>query len=218
MIPVATLGLIGLNLIGVAGLVGLWLTPEGQLRNVRWEVPAQVRPSFASVNVATLNTAHSATASFVAALDRPVFSPTRRPPPAKPVEAAPDPLANIQLMGIYGTSSGGGILARIDGKSRRVGVQEQIGPWTLSKIEDRTVTLVRNDESRTLVLEKAKPRPQALPPVFGANTQPDQAAPPPPGAPTANVSESQRLQDDARERLARRNAARAKLGLAPVAD
>ena len=69
-------------------------------------------------------------ARLMAILDRPIFSPTRRPPPPpKSVAAArADPLDAIHLYGLFGGSGGGGVIVQVDGKdAAREGVRNHRG-------------------------------------------------------------------------------------------
>jgi hypothetical protein len=146
-------------------LLLLWFDAQGHLRNARWTSPAPVRPGFAAMAPrATIGLA-MAPGEAAAVLQKPLFSPSRRPPPpvAVTVAAPPDPLANIRLVGVYGSSEGGGIIANVDGKSRRAGVNEKIGDWTVQRIADRSVTFTRGAETR--VVELPRPRQAGAPPV-----------------------------------------------------
>jgi len=144
------------NLALVLGLVAVWMDWNGQWRNIRW-----VAPNGQPVALAEAKLLNGASASdqdigrYMVVLDKPLFSPTRRPPPPPPPPAPPppvDPLANIQLLGVYGGKDVGGIIARIDGKVQRVHLKETVGPWTITEIHDRNVTFVNGDQTRVLTL------------------------------------------------------------------
>ena len=102
-------------------------------------------------------------------------------------------------------------MARVDGKVRRIKIDETVGPWTLKSVDGRYVVFGQGDETRKLRLEYAR----LAPPV-------PQAAPPPAGSPPAqgsgNAGTPQNVQDEARERLRRRNEARAARGLPLVTE
>ena len=154
--------LVALNVLLAGLLVWLWVAPDGRLRDVTWTSPAAVKPDFSSAPRASSGTGHTDMALVMATLDRPLFSPTRRPPP--PVVAAsagaepqPDPLRNVLIQGIYLGSESGGIIAKVDGISKRILINEKIGDWTLSSIDERDVKFVRNEESRVMQLFRARP-------------------------------------------------------------
>ena len=144
--------LLALNLLLAGILIWMWLDGSGRLRNVHWTPPAAIKPDFSQLmnRPATQNE----DARYVAVLDRPLFSPTRRPPPPPAVVIAPppDPLANVQVVGLFVGSTGGGIIARVDGKMRRLGLNEKIGDWAIQRIDGRDVIFARGGESRTIRL------------------------------------------------------------------
>ena len=209
-------------LVGVA-LAWFWLNPNGTVRNIHWQAPEPHQPDFGSM-VAQLPKAESTDLSrFVATLERPLFSPSRRPPPPPPPPKVapppppPDPLANIQLFGVFADAEGqGGIMARVEGKARRIHTGQNIGPWTLKSIQGRNVTLTQGDQERVLNLAHARPAPPPAP-VAAAAANPDepQQAPAAPGA-QAPAQPRQSTSDFVRNRTALRNAARAKAGLPPL--
>lgn len=210
--PVRMLALLIVLLAG--GLAWLWVDQHGQWRNVVWLAPKALPPDL-KVPASPLQPDATANnpALFAAILARPMFAPDRRPPPPPPPPAVappPDPLANIQILGVFSGASPG-ILARVDGKVRRIKVAETVGPWTLKSIDGRDITFAQGDENRQLRLAYARldtPRPQAA-----------TAAAPPPGSPAAGDAViMQNRQDESRDILRRRNAARAAKGLSPVPE
>ena len=97
-------GLVAVNILFAGLLAWQWLTPQGELRNVRWAPPAPLAPVLTD---AVLPSWSADLGSFMAALDRPLFSSTRKPP-AKPEEPPPvvvvvDTLANVRVLGLYST-------------------------------------------------------------------------------------------------------------------
>jgi hypothetical protein len=154
--------LIGVNLLLAGVLVSLWVDGQGKLRGVHWVAPTAVRPDFSrQLDLPSAQTTDEV-AAYIAILDRPLFSPTRRPPPPPAVVVAPppDPLANVQVVGLFVGTTGGGIIARVDGKMRRLGLNEKIADWTLQRIEGRDVTFVRGGENRTIRLAASRPAPR----------------------------------------------------------
>lgn len=130
---------------------------------------------------------------FMAILDRPVFSPTRRPPPPPPppkvvVPVRPDPLDSIHLYGLFSGAGGGGVIARVEGKTRRIKVSEAVGDWSLKEIRPRDVVFAKGGDTRVVPLMQASQAAGAVPPrpAFAAPVWPG-AAPAPTPAPAAAV-------------------------------
>lgn len=187
-----------------------WVTPQGQVRNVRWVPPAPIKP------VLTDNALPSWSAdlgSFIASLDRPLFSATRKPP-AKPeaaAAAAADTLGDVRVLGLYSFGdSGGGAIVRAQGKVQRLRQGDTLGGWTVKAIRPLELVLARGAESRTLDVKR------------GPDLGPDTPAGPGPGAAaggplnSATVTPQQRqqqAQQDADNSRAAVNALRARSGM-----
>lgn len=181
-------GLILLNLALAAGLAYMWLDEKGQPRDLSWTPPAPLAPDAQGHAMANSVGSTQDMMAFAQVLERPLFSPTRRPPPPPKPPAPPapppppDPLANVHIYGIFvGEEEGtGGMLASIGGKVRRVTTADDVAGWKIKAIKEREVTLARGDETRVLRLVQArpsaapKPAAAALPPrpVAGAATAP----------------------------------------------
>ena len=217
-----TLRIVGavLLLLGAA-LAWLWFDANGALRNVRWQEPEPHQPDFSSMVAQLPSQEPTDLSRFVATLERPLFSPSRRPPPPPPPPTVapppppPDPLANIHLFGVFAGAEGkGGIIARIDGKPKRVYTGQSIGAWTLKSIEGRNVALERGTEVRVLNLAHARVAAPVAPTVAAGN--PEAATPPTTPTAEAAAAPRQALSDFVRNRTALRNAARAKAGLPPL--
>lgn len=164
--------LLALNVVLLAAFLAQWFDDGANWREPHWSVPQSLAPDL-SVAAPRLPRVHGADpAAFAALLDRPVFSPTRRPPVPPPVVVVapppppppPDPLATAQLVGLYGSgSTAGGALIRLEGKVRRVVLGDAIAGWTLRTVGDREVRLERGAESKTLTLQPVRrsPAPRA---------------------------------------------------------
>ena len=159
-------------------LVWLWVGPNGALRGVHWRPPAAVRPDLGGLSAASIRMEDADISRFMSILDRPVFSPTRRPPPPPPppkvvAPVRPDPLDTIHLYGLFSGAGGGGVIARVEGKTRRVKVSETVGDWSLKEIRPREVVFAKGGENRVVPLMQATqaagaaaPRPAFSAPVF----------------------------------------------------
>lgn len=119
-------------------------------------------------------------------------------------------MANIQLQGIFSGATAG-IIARVDGKLRRVKLNETVGSWTLKSIEGREVAFGQGDETRQVRLAYAR-LDAPVQQVTSAGTQPKG------NAPNTSTGVPSNVQDEARERLRRRNEVRAARGLPLVTD
>ena len=215
--PVRLLLLLTALLAG--GLAWLWFDQSGNLRNVTWVTPAPIKPELGKTTSTQPGAAGGNPTQYLAMLERPLFAPDRRPapppaPPAPPVAAPPpDPLANIQISGIFSGASPG-IIARIDGKLRRVKVNEAIGPWTLKSIEGRNITFAQGSESRQMRLLYSSLGPPVVRAAV-ANAPAGQALS---GQAPSAMAAQQGQQDEGRERLRRRNEIRAARGLPLVTE
>lgn len=98
---------------------------------------------------------------YRAMVERPLFAPTRRPPPAAampaPAEAPPalpDPPPNLALSGVIAGGGGGvALLKRLgDAAPVRVGLGGRIDGWTVAEIHPRSVVLARDARSVTVGL------------------------------------------------------------------
>jgi hypothetical protein len=213
--------LVALNAVLAVLLLGLWFDTGRHLRNAHWQRPVAVTPDFAGMLAPFARQERDNVSQFVAVLDRPLFSPNRRPPPPPPPVAtpAPDPLANIQLFGVYSGPDGGGIIARVDGKMRRAAINDKIGDWTISRIADRDVTFVRGGEARVVSLVRGKPSGSAVArPAPVSQVIPGQ---PRPGRMSEEermrtMTPAQRIEEDERERLRYLNELNAQNGLPPI--
>ncbi|MDF1486403.1 hypothetical protein PY257_14655 [Ramlibacter sp. H39-3-26] len=216
--------LLVLNLALLLGLAALWLWPDGRLRNMHWQPPAAQKPVFSPV--ADMAPVAASTSSFVVTLDRPLFSPSRRPPPPPPpanTQAESDPLADIRLYGMYAGGEAGGIIASIGGKNKRVPLGGTLGPWTVQSIAGRDVVFARGGEVRAMHLSYAKmatPPPPAVaagtakpPAVSGAPAEQRAAAG---GGGGGGEQQRQEIEERQRATLQRRNALRAAAGLRPL--
>lgn len=209
--PVRLLLLLTLLLSG--GLAWMWFDENAKMRNLAWVAPKALPPDIkALASPPPAGPTAGSTAPFAVILERPLFAPDRRPPPPPAPPPPPDPLANIRIHGIF-SGANAGILARVDGKLRRIKINETIGPWTLKSIDGRDITFGQGEENRQLRLAYARldtPAPQApaVPaPVAPASATPGQA----PASPAAGAPPNQ--QDEARENIRRRNEIRAARGL-----
>lgn len=207
-----------LTLLLAGGLAFMWFDRQAHLRNLAWVAPKALPPDVkVPVGPPKAGAVASEAALFAAIIERPLFAPDRRPPPPPPPPTPPpppDPLANIQIQGIF-SGENAGIIASIEGKTRRVKINESVGSWVLKNIADREVTFVQGDQNRKLRMAYARldaPAPQAP----AASAKP----PPVPGPPPMPVATNlpQREQDAVRERLRRRNELRASRGLPPLTE
>lgn len=200
--PVRLLLVLALAL--AAGLASLWVDQQGHWRNIVWAAPAAKLPDVKPLVDVVPAAAGALTVSYASIQERPLFAPDRRPPPPPAPPPPPDPFATIQMYGIF-SGTNAGILARVDGKVRRVKVGESIGSWTLKSIDGRKISFVQGDQTRDLSLAYAKLNTVAPVPVL---------APPRPGAlPAAGTVPVADPTSAYREELRKRNELRASRGL-----
>lgn len=151
--------LILLNVALAVVLARMWFAADGSLRNTHWTAPAPLTANYAAMLPPLPGVASADTSQFIAMLERPLFSPSRRPPPPPPpptaLAAAPvDNLSTARLSGLFFGNGVGGIIIHIDGKHRRVRLNEGVDGWLVKSIQERSVTFARGGESRTLPLPR----------------------------------------------------------------
>jgi hypothetical protein len=118
----------------------------------------------------------------------------------------------VQITGLF-TGPVGGVLARVEGKMRRVKIGQTIGAWTLETIEGREATFKQGEQERKLRLAYARLNTPVTPPA-GAMPAAARMQPTP-----QNLSAIQQTQqDEQRERLRRRNELRIANGLPPLTE
>ena len=179
-------------------LVWLWVGPNGTLRGIHWQPPAAIKPDLGSLSSTSIGHDDAAVSRFMAILDRPVFSPTRRPPPPPPppkvvVPVRPDPLDSIHLYGLFSGAGGGGVIARVEGKTRRIKLSEAVGDWSLKEVRSREVVFGKGGETRVVqLLQSSQAAGAAAPrPAFAAPVWPSAAPAAAPAPVPAAVTQQQ---------------------------
>jgi hypothetical protein len=205
--------LVVINLLLAAGLAWMWLDEHGQWRNITWAAPAALLPEVNQLAAAGVPVGPQVVnpTQYLAILERPIFAPDRRPPPPPAPPPPPDPMADVQITGIF-SGAQGGVLARVEGKVRRVKVNESIGAWSLKSIAGRDVTFVQGEQTRQLHLDYTRLG------IAPAQSQEQVGAVRSAGGVAPSSVATQNNQDEMRDRLRRRNEIRAARGLPPVTD
>lgn len=202
------------NLVLAALLAWLWLTPQGQWRGVHWQPPQPVRPVLS--DTPALPAFEVDLGRYVATLERPLFATSRRPPPILAAAApATEPMPDIRLLGMYGTSDAGGVIASIDGKVRRLRVGESVGGWSLKELRAGEIVIGRADEVRTLRLMRStgsEPAPTTA--AAAAASAPAVSSATPSATDAYKQSEVERV----RTQVRRMNVLRARSGMPPLPE
>ncbi|MBS0294433.1 MAG: hypothetical protein JSS01_18160 [Proteobacteria bacterium] len=176
--------LAALNIALALALAAMWVSPQGQWRNIHWTRPAPIQPDFQQMLPPLPGAPQPVSGStFLALLERPMFSSTRRPPPPPPPPAPaapPDLLADAQVLGTYQSGEASGIIARIEGKSRRIRLNESLNGWQLRTVHERAAIFTNGGQTRELPLLRAK--------IGSSVADPSARAAPPANAPIAPSS------------------------------
>lgn len=196
------------NVALAGGLAWRWVTPQGQLRDVRWIPPAPIKPVLTDSVVPPWS---ADLGSFMAALDRPLFSPTRKPPP-KAAEAAPvvvDALETLRVLGLYSSGTSGGALVRSEGKVVRLKQGDTLGGWTVKEVRPLELVLARGTEQRTFDVKRGPDLAADVPATAGG------------GAAAGNqnagpMTAQRRVEQEAAASNAAVNALRARAGMPPI--
>lgn len=152
--------LIAANVLLGLALTAMWVDPQGQVRNTHWVRPDPIQSDYMQMLPVLPSRESVRTDVFLALLERPIFSSTRRPPPPPPPPVPappPDLLANAQIVGVFsGGSESGGAIVRIDGKGRRIRLGESISGWQLAAVKERSAVFTNGGQTRELLLVRAR--------------------------------------------------------------
>lgn len=152
--------LVILNVALLGFLAWAWFTPDGQPRNMHWQPPEPVKVDLKSLLPALPGPGQADTSQFLGMLERPLFSPTRRPPPPPPppkVEV-PEPVnrfAQAKLTGVFEGAGMGGIIINYDGKDRRVPLNGTLDGWKLQSVTGAQATFSQRGQTRVVQLQRA---------------------------------------------------------------
>lgn len=152
--------LVILNVALLCVLAWAWFTSDGQPRNMHWQPPEPVKVDLKSLLPALPGPGQADTSQFLGMLERPLFSPTRRPPPPPPPPKAevPEPVnrfAQAKLTGVFEGAGVGGIIINYDGKDRRVPLNGTLDGWKLQSVTGAQATFAQAGQTRVLQLQRA---------------------------------------------------------------
>lgn len=152
--------LVILNAALLCLLAWVWFAPDGQLRGMRWQSPAPVKVDLQALLPALPGQGQADTSQFLGMLERPLFSPTRRPPPPPPPPKAevPEPVnrfAQAKLTGVFEGAGVGGIIINYEGKDRRVPLNGTLDGWTLQSVTGAQATFSQRGQTRVVQLQRA---------------------------------------------------------------
>jgi hypothetical protein len=123
--------------------------------------------------------------SFAAVLERPVFSPTRRPLQASDAKAAPAPSVDFTLIGIVITGAERHALVKSSNGDalERLSEGDELAGWSAVSIGSDRVLFRRGTVQKEVVLDYKAPAPPGGPrtkhKLANASAQPGQPPPPP---------------------------------------
>lgn len=185
-----------------AVLAALWLAPGPQARWRQWQAPAPQAPQLGDVQAAQLRPNPAATANYPGVVQRPLFSPDRRPVAAASAAAPAAPpvaIEQVRLQGLVAGPSLTGVMLEEQGKTRFVRVGETVADWKLERVQARAALFSRAGQQRRIELaagSDASAAPVARPggaagPSAGASIprRPSNGvAPTAPAAPSVNAA------------------------------
>jgi hypothetical protein len=186
-----------LLLAGLCAVLGGRVYDEWQALQdpVRIDAPPAAAASAAVPSTAAQPLTPPAPASFAALLERPLFSPTRRPPQAAPApppepaaQAPPEPPQqpiDFSLAGVVisGASRVALVQMLADGHVVQVAEGDEVDGWKAVTIDAQRAVFRRGDSEQELALDYVKPVPpgQVPPPV--PQRSPERLPPAPPQQP-----------------------------------
>ncbi len=188
-----------------------WLSSDGDLKRFDWSPPQAIAPRLGDLPI--LQPVEMGASTLLAVSERPLFSPSRRPPPkmeAKTVEAIPDQLDAVRLMGVYGGKENGGVVYQLDGRTQRAKVGQDVAGWQIRSIGTNMAELARDGATRELTVT----RKTATLPADAVG----QAAPAAGAIAPSEEAHRKKEQGELRERVRGMNARRAAIGLPPLPE
>lgn len=169
-------------------LAWAWLTPELQLKNTAWIPPQPLKADIQAL-VPPANVPEDQSQrdeqQLLEMQERPLFAISRKPPPPPPPPApekkaqqeVPDIWQQARVTGIF-EGQVSGIIFSLDGKERRLLLDQNFAGWKLQSLQGRNVVLESNGQTRTLQLVKAAvdkgpniPAGMRMPPVLRVPAQ-----------------------------------------------
>ncbi len=165
--PINWLGwsLAGAQVAMCGALAWAWLTPQGEIRDSRWQPPLAIKADIESL----LQPQPSRKApdaeddrQLLQMQERPLFAISRRPPPPPPppkkVDAEPPPeqdqWSQAKVTGLFDGSVSGAIIV-YGGKEQRLMLNQSLDGWKLLSIQGRGIEIGRGETRRSLTLTKA---------------------------------------------------------------
>ncbi|WP_158640343.1 hypothetical protein [Pseudothauera hydrothermalis] len=160
--PVHLIVSLGVAMLGAAATI--WTTGDK-----RWTPPAPRLPDAGLYQIPESPGVRFALPPEPSLAARPVFSESRRPPPAdvaeNPAKDEPDPLRDVKVLGLFGSGNDAGGILQVDGKVQRIHVGEKLGPWELRSVKGIKAEFSRPGGRRTTLELKYLPQPAISHPV-----------------------------------------------------
>lgn len=160
-----------LNVLLIFVLLACWVGTNGRLRNIHWRQPEPL--GFDAMGMVPLLPVRATQqGQLLVTLEKPLFSPSRRPPPpvvAMPAEGVAPPLTGVRVYGVYGAGTQGGAILGVDGKNIRLASNQIVKGWQLVAIDGNRLTFRRGASQHVLELVHYVPPkdtkiPSAIPP------------------------------------------------------
>lgn len=150
--------LLGINAALIAVLLWMWVDTTGGIRNIRWQAPDKQTADYAAMVPQLPQLTQTDTSRFIAMLDRPVFSPNRRPPPPPPPPVAQpqlDRLSQARLLGVLAGEGFTGVILMVDNKARRIALNSDLDGWVLKSAQGSSATFEKSGQTHVLYLKRA---------------------------------------------------------------
>lgn len=151
--------LIAINVLLLAALILMVL-----FRQTFWQPPKPISPALSQkLSTAFLQKLDLSAGDYPQITQRPLFWPSRKPPPEKKVEKAPVvvayPFENATLLGTYFDNENAGVIIRLDKDKKviRLSRGQTYEGWKLEELSPISALFVDADHhQRTMQIEQAK--------------------------------------------------------------
>lgn len=132
-----------------AGLSMLWYSSP-----ISWEPPEIQPPAQELTRPVEIAWAPVEASSYPVQVARPLFVPGRRPVVAEALKVVEEVAEDIEILGIFGASEAeGGVIVRIAGEVKRVGVGQKLGGLLLLRLDGMEAVFLNGGREQRMKMQ-----------------------------------------------------------------